>query len=69
MEAVETITREELKEKMDRGDEFVLLETMGEDAYRQMHLPGAIRFTDADLAPEVLPDKGTEIVTYCSSPT
>ena len=41
MEAVETITREELKEKMDRGDEFVLLETMGEDAYRQMHLPGA----------------------------
>lgn len=69
MEALETITREELKEKMDRGDDFVLLETMGEGAYRQMHLPGAIRFTDVDRAPEVLPDKGTEIVTYCSSPT
>ena len=69
MEAVETITREELKEKMDRGDELVLLKTMGKDAYRKMHLPGAIRFTDADLAPEVLPDKGTEIVAYCSSPT
>ncbi len=69
MGAIATITREELKEKMYRGDDFVLLEVMGEGAYRQMHLPGAIRFTDPDLAPQVLPDKGTEIVTYCSSPT
>ena len=69
MEAIETITREELKKKMDRGDDFALLEVVGEEAYRQAHLPGAIRFTDADLAPEVLPNKGTEIVTYCSSPT
>ncbi|CAA9439185.1 MAG: hypothetical protein AVDCRST_MAG78-2291 [uncultured Rubrobacteraceae bacterium] len=30
MEAVETITREELKEKMDRGDGFVLVETLPE---------------------------------------
>jgi rhodanese-related sulfurtransferase len=69
LEAVETITREELKGKMDRGDDFVLLEALGEGAYQQMHLPGAIRFTDVDRAPDVLPDKGTEIVTYCSSPT
>ena len=69
MAAVETITREELKEKMDRGEDFVLLEVMGEDAYRQMHLPGAVRFTDVNHASEALPDKGAEIVTYCSSPT
>ncbi len=37
MEAIETITRKELKEKMDRGDELVLLKTMGKDAYRKMH--------------------------------
>ncbi len=67
MADVPTITREELKEKMDRGDDFVLLEVLGEGAYRQGHLPGAIRFQDPKAAPEVLPDKGKEIVAYCSN--
>ena len=62
-----TITREELKEKMDRGDVFVLLEALGETSYQQAHLPGAIRFKDTSLAPELLPDKSAEIVAYCSS--
>jgi len=65
----DTITREELKAKMDRGDEFVLLEVLGEAAYRRAHLPGAIQFQDLDRIPELLPDKKAEIVTYCSSPT
>jgi len=64
-----TITREELKAKMDRGDEFVLLEILGESAYQRAHLPGAIRLQDLDLIPELLPDEAAEIVTYCSSPT
>ncbi len=64
-----TITREELKAKMDQGDGFVLLEILGESAYRRAHLPGAIRFQDLDLIPELLPDKSAEVVTYCSSPT
>lgn len=63
----ETITKEELKEKMDRGDEFVLLEVLGEAAYRRAHLPGAIQFQDMSLIPELLPDKSAEVVTYCSS--
>ena len=37
--AVETISREELKVKMDRGDEFVLVDTMAEMYYRHSHLP------------------------------
>jgi len=65
----DTITREELKAKMDRGDEFVLLEVLGEAAYRRAHLPGAIQFQDLDCIPELLPDTCAEIVTYCSSPT
>jgi deazaflavin-dependent oxidoreductase (nitroreductase family) len=64
---VKTITREELKEKMDRGDDFVLLEALGEKSYRRVHLPGAIRFQNVDLAPKLLPDKGAEIVAYCSN--
>ena len=63
----ETITRKQLKDKMDRGDEFVLLEVLSEESYRRAHLPGAIQFQDMDLIPELLPDKSTEVVTYCSN--
>ncbi len=64
---METITREELKEKIDRGDDFVLVDTLGEDYYRQSHLPGAISLPleEIDRAVEVLPDKEAEIVVYC----
>ena len=64
---MKTITREELKEKMDRGDDFVLLEVLGEASYRRAHLPGAIRFQDMDRTSELWPDKSTQIVAYCSS--
>ena len=67
MERRKTITREELKAKMDLGDDFVLLEVLGEASYRRAHLPGAIRFQDASRAPELLPDKSTEVVAYCSN--
>ncbi len=67
MEELKTITREELKEKMDRGDDFVLLEALSEESYRRAHLPGAIRLQNTDLAPDLLPDKGAQIVAYCSN--
>jgi rhodanese-related sulfurtransferase len=64
---VKTITREELKAKMDSGEDLVLLETLSEDSYRRAHLPGAIRFQDVGLAPEILPDMSAQIVAYCSN--
>lgn len=67
MADVATISRDELKEKMDRGEDFVLLEVLGEGSYRQGHLPGAVRFQDPDAAEEVIPDKATEVVAYCSN--
>ena len=69
--AVETISREELKEKMDRGDDFVLVDTMAEMYYRHSHLPGAINVPVdelRELAPELLPDKQAEIIVYCMDP-
>jgi rhodanese-related sulfurtransferase len=67
MEELKTITRQELKEKLDRGDDLVLLEALGETSYQRAHLPGAIRFKDTSLAPELLPDRSVEIVAYCSN--
>ena len=69
---METISREELKVKMDRGEVFTLVETLQEVAYRHEHLPGAVNLPPdrvRELAPVQLPDKGAEIVVYCSSPT
>ncbi len=61
------ITREELKARMDRGDDFVLLEVLSEQAYQRAHLPGAIRFLNMDHITELLPDKSAEVVAYCSN--
>ena len=68
----ETISREELKAKMDRGDQFDLVETLAKDAYDYAHLPGAINLPPdrvRELAPRLLPDKSADIVVYCASLT
>jgi rhodanese-related sulfurtransferase len=64
---VKTISREDLKEKIERGDEFVLLEVLSEASYGPAHLPGAIRFQNRDMIPALLPDKSTEVIAYCSN--
>ena len=66
----EVISREELKAKMDRGEDFVLLEVLPEKAYRRSHLPGAINLPpgQTDQAEELIPDKEAEVVVYCASP-
>jgi rhodanese-related sulfurtransferase len=69
---VETVSREELKDKIDRGEAFTLVETLQPVTYQHEHLPGAINLPPdrvRELAPGLLPDKGAEIIVYCSSPT
>jgi rhodanese-related sulfurtransferase len=69
---IATITRDELKAKLDRDDDFWLVETLAPHAFEHAHLPGAINLPPdlvAELAPRVLPDKAKEIVVYCASPT
>jgi rhodanese-related sulfurtransferase len=68
---VKTISREELKEKMDRGEDLVLVDALAEMYYRHSHLPGAINLPVdqvTERAPELLPDKAAEIVVYCMDP-
>jgi rhodanese-related sulfurtransferase len=69
---ISTITRDELKKKIDRHDNFLLLETLEPDRYESGHLPGAINLPPSrlqELAPRVAPKKDQEIVLYCASPT
>ena len=69
---VKTISRDELKQKIDRQEKFMLVETLPATAYDHAHLPGAINLPPnqlTELSPTLLPDKNAEIVVYCASPT
>ena len=68
---MEHISRDDLKAKMDRGDDFVLVDTMPKMYYRHSHLPGAINLPADEVterASDALPDKDAEIVVYCIDP-
>ena len=63
------ITLQELRAKLEAGEELVLVEALGPQYYEAEHLPGAINIphTEVDaLAPALLPDRDAQIVVYCS---
>jgi rhodanese-related sulfurtransferase len=67
-----TIARDELARRIQSGNPPVLLEALPERYYTQKHLPGALLFPHDQvnqLAPALVPDRGTEIVVYCASRT
>jgi rhodanese-related sulfurtransferase len=67
-----TITRDQLKQKLDRKDYFFLVETLAPEYYNHTHLPGAINLPPdriQQMAPTLLPEKTADIVVYCAKPT
>ena len=62
------ITREELREKLERKDDFKLVMVLGEWAFRAKHIPGSVSVDTTDVAADVL-DITDEIVVYCSHDT
>jgi rhodanese-related sulfurtransferase len=61
-----------LRQKIEEGDAFVLVDALSVISYAASHLPGAINIPPErvdNLAPRRIPDLGAEIVVYCSSPT
>jgi rhodanese-related sulfurtransferase len=67
---VARISRDELKLKLDRADQFVLLEALPPAYFEDAHLPGAQNMphdqVDA-LAPALIPSLSIEVVVYCAS--
>ncbi len=64
-----TISTKELKKKLD-SKQITLVETLAPERYRDAHIPGAVNIPPEkihELAPQILPDKNAEIVTYCSN--
>ncbi len=61
------ISRNELKEKLDRGDNFKLVMVLGEYAFNAKHIPGSINIpTPQPDSKHLNPEE--EIVVYCSDP-
>ena len=63
-----TISRDELRQKIERGDTFVLFEVLPEPYYRKHHLPGAVHMPPTEVeatAARIAPGKDSEIVLYC----
>jgi rhodanese-related sulfurtransferase len=59
------IDREELKGKLDRGDDFKLVMALHEFAFNAMHIPGSVHYPSVEQAFAEL-DPDDEIVVYCS---
>ena len=65
-----TISTKDLKTKLDRKDAIQVVETLAPERYREAHIPGALNIPPEkvkELAPQLLPNKDAEIVTYCTS--
>jgi rhodanese-related sulfurtransferase len=66
------ITRRELETKLASATPPVLLEALPEAHYRRGHLPGARNLPHDQArtrAAAVVPDKGAEVVFYCTGRT
>jgi rhodanese-related sulfurtransferase len=61
-----TISTNDLKTKIDQM-RVTVVETLASERYREAHIPGALNIPPEqinELAPQLLPNKDAEIVTY-----
>src|SRR5262249_12698420 len=68
--AAASISRDRLREKIERGESFVLVDALSPLSYAASHLPGAINLTPGwvdERARRRIPDLDTEVVVYCES--
>lgn len=65
-----TITREQIKEKLDTNEPVTIIEALPQKYFDAEHLPGALNIPHDETkahAPDMLPDKDAFIVVYCAS--
>ena len=64
-----TISTKDLKSKLDQK-QVTVVETLAPERYREAHIPGALNIPPErikELAPQLLPKKDAEIITYCTN--
>jgi len=65
------VTGHELRQKLERGDHFVLVDALAPMIYAHSHLPGAINMPPSAVGSvrctKRIPDLDTEVVVYCAN--
>jgi len=64
------ITAAQAKERMDSGDDLIVLDVRTQEEYDAGHIENAVLLpneTISDTEPDLLPDKDAEILIYCRS--
>lgn len=72
MSEVNSISREELKKKIDKEEDFILIDVLGAKSFSKIHLPKAINLpieseNFIERVEEEVEDKEEEIIVYCGS--
>jgi rhodanese-related sulfurtransferase len=64
-----TITREKVKQQLDRHEGATLVEVLDEDHYQEFHLPGAINVPLSEeferRIADAVPIKDERVILYC----
>ena len=66
------INAKELKEKIESGHDFILIDVLSKNSFEARHIKNSINIPLEELgemAPEQLPNKNKEIIVYCASKT
>lgn len=66
---IDEVSAEEVRERLDRGDDFTILDVREQDEVSNGAIPGARHLSRAHFesrVEDVLPDKDAEIVVYCA---
>ncbi len=67
MSDIKTIDREDLRAKLDRGDDFSLIMIHTRIAFETAHIPGSEHFNPHERHIADLPqDKDRDVVVYCT---
>lgn len=66
---MQAISRREFRDLLDNGKQIKVVDVLGEDAFREFHIPGAINVPlgenfDQEIQDRI-PSKKTPVVVYC----
>lgn len=69
MKTYEQISPQEAKERMDNEEDVIILDVRTREEYDSGHIKNAVCLPNEDILsePDILPDKGQQILVYCRS--
>ncbi len=66
---IKTISRERLRDMMERNEDFVLVDVLSPDSFEAEHIPGSINipFDEIESRVKKLINRNDKVITYCAN--